>query len=62
MPGKDFSSKLSNPLIAGDNFLLELSYAIHLCKGFKRLATFGKPAWLPGKPRSYKKEFGGYQL
>ena len=40
MPGKHFSSKFPNPLIADDNFLLELTYAIHHCKGFKRLATF----------------------
>jgi hypothetical protein len=42
LPGKYFSSKLPNPLIADDNFLLELTYAIRLCKGFERLAYFRK--------------------
>ena len=55
--GKYFSSKLPNPLIADDNFLLELPYAISLCKGFKRLATFGNPAWARGKPLLYKNLF-----
>jgi hypothetical protein len=58
MPGKYFSSKLPNPLIADDNFLLELTYAIHLCKGFKRLASFEKPVWLTVQPLSYKNIFG----
>jgi hypothetical protein len=50
---------LPNPLIADDNFLLELPYAIGLCKGFQRLATFGNPAWAPGKPLCDKNLFWG---
>jgi len=35
LPGKYFSSKLPNLLIADDNFLLGLTYATGLCKGFE---------------------------
>ena len=62
MPGKYFSSKLSNPLIADDNFLLELTYAIRLCKGFKRLAYFRKIASVSGKPLSCENILWRYQF
>jgi hypothetical protein len=41
---------LPNPLIAGDNFLLELTYAIPLCKVFKHLEWAGKLAAVSGSP------------
>jgi len=62
MPGKYFSSILPKPLIADDNFLLELTYAIRLCKGFKRLEYVRPLAGVSGNPMSSKVVLWGCQF
>jgi len=67
MPGKYVTSYLKNafwpnPMSTADNFLLGLTYAIGLCKGFKRFAYFRETAWVSGKQLSYKNVFWGCQL